>query len=261
MTETLTYPSSSAPNDSQYLEQDATVDNVDTVVLIKDQGQDINGFVFKANASAETAYGKGQAFLVLEEGSGDATDQTSAGSVMFRVDRHGNVGFTGGLHVATGMRNDEAQPQAVWIDPSDNMIGLVITSPETSELAVWNKDYVQVIDARNANEVVFRISYLGGAVLSAREITARETAATRTSIGDCYGFAGVLMGSGADTIMYRAAAGIVGVGNLLELGEVAAPSAPAANKGRLFLRDNGSGKTQLCIIFNTGAVQVIATQP
>jgi hypothetical protein len=71
----------------------------------------------------------------------------------------------------------------------------------------------------------------------------------------------VLMGSGADTIMYRAAAGIVGVGNLLELGEVAAPSAPAANKGRLFLRDNGSGKTQLCIIFNTGAVQVIATQP
>jgi len=46
-----------------------------------------------------------------------------------------------------------------------------------------------------------------------------------------------------------------------ELTEIAAPGAPGANKGRLFLRDNGSGKTQLCIRFNTGGVVVIATQP
>lgn len=39
------------------------------------------------------------------------------------------------------------------------------------------------------------------------------------------------------------------------------PSAPAANCGRLFLRDNGSSKTQLCVRFNTGAIQVIATEP
>lgn len=38
-------------------------------------------------------------------------------------------------------------------------------------------------------------------------------------------------------------------------------SAPAANKAALFVRDNGSGKTQLCVRFNTGAIQVIATQP
>lgn len=46
-----------------------------------------------------------------------------------------------------------------------------------------------------------------------------------------------------------------------ELSEVADPSAPAANKGKLYVKDNGSGKTQLCIRFNTGAVQVIATEP
>lgn len=39
------------------------------------------------------------------------------------------------------------------------------------------------------------------------------------------------------------------------------PSAGAESTGRLYLRDNGAGKTQLCIRFNTGAVQVIATQP
>ena len=37
------------------------------------------------------------------------------------------------------------------------------------------------------------------------------------------------------------------------------PNAP--RRARLYLKDNGSGKTQLCIRFNSGAVQVIATQP
>jgi len=40
-----------------------------------------------------------------------------------------------------------------------------------------------------------------------------------------------------------------------------APSAPGPNRGRLYLVDNGAGKTQLCIIFSSGAAQVIATEP
>jgi hypothetical protein len=39
------------------------------------------------------------------------------------------------------------------------------------------------------------------------------------------------------------------------------PAAPAAGRARLFVRDNGSGKTQLCVRFSTGVVQVLATQP
>lgn len=39
------------------------------------------------------------------------------------------------------------------------------------------------------------------------------------------------------------------------------PAAPAANQVVLFAKDNGAGKTQLCARFNTGATQVIATQP
>jgi len=46
-----------------------------------------------------------------------------------------------------------------------------------------------------------------------------------------------------------------------EWDEIAAPASPAANKARLFVRDNGSGKTQLAAIFPTGAVVPIVTEP
>lgn len=51
------------------------------------------------------------------------------------------------------------------------------------------------------------------------------------------------------------------VGNAMEMTEMTAPSNGAANTGRLFCRDNGAGKTQLCVIFGSGAVQVVATEP
>lgn len=48
----------------------------------------------------------------------------------------------------------------------------------------------------------------------------------------------------------------------VEMAEIAAdPAAPAANKGRWYFKDNGSGKTQLCVRFNTGVVQILATEP
>lgn len=51
-------------------------------------------------------------------------------------------------------------------------------------------------------------------------------------------------------------------GRHLELDEVAtAPGNGPANSARLYARDNGSGKTQLVVIFGSGAVQVLATEP
>ena len=50
-------------------------------------------------------------------------------------------------------------------------------------------------------------------------------------------------------------------GRHFEIFEVIEPNAPAADGARLYVKDNGSGKSQLCIRFATGAVQVIATQP
>jgi hypothetical protein len=50
-------------------------------------------------------------------------------------------------------------------------------------------------------------------------------------------------------------------GGGLQMLEQTDPAAPAANNGIVYTRDNGSGKTQLCVRFATGAVQVIATEP
>jgi hypothetical protein len=53
---------------------------------------------------------------------------------------------------------------------------------------------------------------------------------------------------------------IQSVGKYLEILERADPANGPADSGRLYCRDNGAGKTQLCIRFNTGAAIVIATQ-
>ena len=46
----------------------------------------------------------------------------------------------------------------------------------------------------------------------------------------------------------------------VEIAEMSTPAAPGTNRARLFVRDNGLGKTQLCVRFPTGAVKVLATE-
>ena len=46
----------------------------------------------------------------------------------------------------------------------------------------------------------------------------------------------------------------------VELQEISDPTAPSSNQARLFVRDSAS-KSQLCVRFASGAVQVIATEP
>jgi hypothetical protein len=47
----------------------------------------------------------------------------------------------------------------------------------------------------------------------------------------------------------------------VKMVEIADPAAPAANSGVIYMRDNGSGKTQFVARFPSGAVQPIATEP
>lgn len=61
---------------------------------------------------------------------------------------------------------------------------------------------------------------------------------------------------------FNSSAALVGGANAyVEMTEMTAPAAGAANTGRTFMQDNGSGKTQYCVRFNTGAIQVLATEP
>jgi len=56
------------------------------------------------------------------------------------------------------------------------------------------------------------------------------------------------------------AAGKVFTTQFYELTEIATPAAPVANRARLFVKDNGLGKTQLCVKFANGTVKVLATE-
>lgn len=47
----------------------------------------------------------------------------------------------------------------------------------------------------------------------------------------------------------------------MDISEMTAPSAPGANTARLFVQDNGAGKTQLMAIFPSGAAQQVAIEP
>jgi len=73
-----------------------------------------------------------------------------------------------------------------------------------------------------------------------------------------YDNAGVLVG-GALTLL-RADKGMF-MGSYLLGQEMADPASVLADRGALYFKDDGAGKTQLVVKFNSGAVQVIATQP
>lgn len=50
-------------------------------------------------------------------------------------------------------------------------------------------------------------------------------------------------------------------GGFMAMLEISDPGAATTNGARVFARDNGSGKTQLVVRFQSGAVQVLATEP
>jgi len=77
-----------------------------------------------------------------------------------------------------------------------------------------------------------------------------------------YATDGVLTWDDVTKTLAVGAAGIVSIGTgFEEFTERADPAAGAVNTARLYAKDNGAGKTQLVVRFNTGAVQVIATEP
>lgn len=80
----------------------------------------------------------------------------------------------------------------------------------------------------------------------------------RLAVGSAGGSAVQFLLTGSNLVRLLDGGGSGAGINFLEMTE---PSAPAANIGSLYCKDNGSGKTQLCVRFNTGAVQVIATEP
>jgi hypothetical protein len=55
-------------------------------------------------------------------------------------------------------------------------------------------------------------------------------------------------------------AGKVYTTKFYELTEISTPATPVANRARLFIKDNGLGKTQVCVKFANGTVKILATE-
>lgn len=216
-----------------------------------------NGFVVQAPDAqwgVGQPYGSGQAFMVLRE-TGARDDASSNGSVVMRVNRYGGIGTTGGGHFACGLRGPMTDPgvnagQCVWIQPYNDTVGLVISKSAT-------KDYLWASDG---TETLFKLSNAGSAV-GRRDVVARDGASTRAIIGNVFGSAGLGLGSTSDTLAYRKAAGVLGIGSAAFFPKVTA--APAAQAGGVvgYAIDNGSGKLVFKVQFPTGDPVVIATEP
>lgn len=184
---------------------------------------------------------------------------------------------------------------AVWINPFGDWPGLVINNPNTTAWPTTPvSSYLICGDTRTTTNV-FEIISTGKAVArrglqiavdgatnslsfgvsgdvelhrtaagtigSNATLQANDGLATQTYIGNFFTIPAIVFGTALDTALGRIGAGIVNVVNLFEMPEVTAPANAPANKARLFVRDNGAGKTQLAVIFPTGAVQVLATEP
>ena len=61
--------------------------------------------------------------------------------------------------------------------------------------------------------------------------------------------------------LYFGGGGVLRNGYVELLEKAGDAPAPGANRARIYLTDTGAGKTRLVVRFNTGNVQVIATQP
>ena len=107
-------------------------------------------------------------------------------------------------------------------------------------------------------------------------ITRGNDTVTQTDITDAGGagvaasnvFTGINTFTGVTTqinsssiILGDSTSDIISILGTLRFYEQTDPSAPSTNQAILYIRDNGAGKTQLCVRFATGAIQVIATQP
>src|SRR5690606_8872304 len=111
----------------------------------------------------------------------------------------------------------------------------------------------------------------GGTMTGNLDVTGNVNASVAVNAGTGIALAGTayMTPAGAGTTSFRTLSGAF-LGNIdgtaaaryLALNEATSdPAAPATNNAVVYLRDNGSGKSQLCVRFATGAVQVIATEP
>jgi hypothetical protein len=269
-------------------------------LVVKPLSDDDAGIVVEitdANYAASTHANYGTfPIMVLDK----HTSETILGNaIRFYVTANGDIQGQGWQHLAVGqadatMRGATLPNQAQWIQPAIDIAGHVITQPaagtkdliyisnnggSTTYFAVGSTGQARhAVGSVGAPTITFDgdldtgvyhpaanvVGLAAGGSLGAQVTSNLTTVAPATSVmvslGSYFGLPGCAFGNPADAAVYRSAAGIVGVTSALELTEMAAPAAGGVNTARLYAQDNGAGKTQLMVKFNTGAAIQLAIQ-
>lgn len=181
--------------------------------------------------------------------------------------------------------------EIVWLDGDDAQAAglhcdasgfIKVLGPESNPVlgklrfelvaAVWGAGSYLVDITSAADYIGLCINVNGGQVVGfyagRNGGTSGHSILVNTNSADgCIGFSGSAANMGdvaigrADTALLKLVNAPASEGAGIEFKEMTAPSAGGSNTARLFCRDNGSGKSQLCVIFATGAIQVVATEP
>ena len=244
-------PAAAAVGDPLKLGKGATVNNAGT-----------------ANTSMKTN-SSGNALLVTQKGSGSAlkgaatagggvgvvgqnTGSASAGAgvkgiggnndgvygISGNVNRYGVHGVNTAIN-GDGVRGSPGPGGTAVIGISPTGYGVFGSSNSTDAIHGESDTGIGVVGSSNFNDGVFGVSAGWG-------VHGFSNAGSAVFGESPSGWAGDFDGN-------------LRVTDYVQLSEMTAP-AGTVNGARLFARDNG-GKTELCVVFGTGAVQVIATEP
>lgn len=154
-------------------------------------------------------------------------------------------------------------------------IGLLVTGNAGSSANIDHMDAaIQVQSQQSAGRWLYAVNVGASGLHQTNGVAFRLASATASrglsiescTLADAIVVSGGSMSNAAIRINVDAPIKIgqaVGAGKgYLEMWEQSVDAtAPSADAARLFVKDNGAGKSQLVIRFNTGATQVIATQP
>lgn len=254
------------------------------VTVVDADSVTLQGSVASGAAAAGYLYGNRSSLLARDDEDGS---YGTVGGVHVATGLRGNSGQVIGA-IGSGY--------GVHIDPSHDVTGLIIDNPDPTEwIPATVSDFLKIRDTRSdpdrdlvrvdangavvirpkagiaANTPLFRVRddadnadlfYVDneGDVSALKDVIAHAGLATQVFFGSTFGVAGIGFGAN-DTHIMRIGAGNLFMSQTMDMPEVASPASPAANRGRIFMKDNGAGKTQFCVKFPTGADIVLATQP
>lgn len=212
----------------------------------------------KNNASGTSNVAMGRAALLHSTGSNNVAIGHSAGDAAgLAGSNHVLVGYQAGTTLTGAAANNvmigASSGASATTGSSNVLIGISSSGASTGQVTTGNRNvsigYDVAVASPTADYQLNISNFIYGTGMSG-------TGATLSP-----GKIGFGVKAPATEVEVAGAITLSGATSYIAGTEITAPAAPAANGYRLFAQDNGAGKTQLMVLFATGAAQQLAIQP